>query len=68
MFPIAVFFDWLKGRNTGERRLTRAVVRGYMRSDARYSSAKAERVLGMTWRSFDTCVEDTIVAFEERAV
>ena len=68
LFPIAVFFDWLKGRNTGERRLTRAVVRGYMRSDARYSSAKAERVLGMTWRSFDTCVEDTIVAFEERAV
>ena len=67
LLPLAVFFDWLKGRKTGERRLTRAVVRGYMRGDARYSSAKAERVLGMTWRSLDACVEDTIRAFEERA-
>ena len=67
LLPLAVFFDWIKGMRSGERVLTRAVVRGYMRGDSLYSSQKAEQVLGMTWRSLDACVEDTIVAFEERA-
>ena len=67
LLPVAVFYDWLMGLRTGERTLTRAVVRGYMRGDSLYSSSKAERVLGMTWRSFDACVEDTIRAFEERS-
>ena len=67
LLPLAVLFDWIKGMRTGERVLTRAVVRGYMRGDSLYSSQKAEQVLGMTWRSLDDCVEDTISAFEERS-
>lgn len=67
LLPLAVLFDWIKGMRTGERVLTRAVVRGYMRGDSLYSSRKAEQVLGMTWRSLDDCVEDTISAFEERS-
>lgn len=66
LMPVAVLVDWLGGLRGRERRLTRSVVRGYMRGDARYDSTKAEQVLGMTWRSFDACVEDTIAAFEER--
>jgi dihydroflavonol-4-reductase len=66
LMPAAVVFDWFGGLRGKERRLTRSVVRGYMRGDACYDSSKAEQVLGMTWRSFDTCVEDTVSAFEGR--
>ena len=57
---VAVFQDWLGGKLGRKRYLTRAVVRNLMGGDTNYSSAKAEKVLGMTWEDFDTCIQDTV--------
>ena len=60
LVPVAVFQDWLGGKLGRKRYLTRAVARNLMGGDTNYSSAKAEKVLGMTWEDFDTCIQDTV--------
>ncbi len=63
LVPLAVFQDWLGGKFGRQRYLTRAVAKNMMGGDTNYSSAKAEKVLGMTWEDFDTCIQDTVDAF-----
>ena len=63
LIPLAVFQDWLGGKFGRQRYLTRAVAKNMMGGDTRYSSAKAENVLGMEWEDFDTCIQDTVDAF-----
>ena len=63
LVPVAVFQDWLGGLFGKNRYLTRAVARNLMTGDTNYSSEKAERVLGMQWEDFDTCIQDTVDAF-----
>jgi len=63
LIPVAVFQDWLGGLFGRQRYLTRAVARNMMGGDTDYSSAKAEKVLGMEWEDFDTCIQDTVDAF-----
>ncbi len=63
LVPVAVFQDWLGGLFGRQRYLTRAVARNMMGGDTDYSSAKAEKVLGMKWEDFDTCIQDTVDAF-----
>lgn len=63
LVPLAVFQDWLGGKFGRQRYLTRAVAKNMMGGDTNYSSAKAEKVLGMTWEDFDTCIQDTVDVF-----
>ncbi|MEC8398260.1 MAG: NAD-dependent epimerase/dehydratase family protein [Candidatus Thermoplasmatota archaeon] len=63
LIPLAVFQDWLGGKFGRQRYLTRAVAKNMMGGDTRYSSAKAENVLGMEWEDFDTCIQDTVDVF-----
>ena len=64
LVPVAVFQDWLGGRFGRQRYLTRAVARNMMGGDTNYSSTKAEVVLGMQWEDLDTCIQDTVDAFQ----
>lgn len=63
LLPVAVFQDWIGGLLGRPRYLTRRLAKSLMRGDSLYSSAKAERVLGMDWEDFDTCIQDTVDAF-----
>ena len=63
LVPLAVFQDWLGGIFGRQRYLTRAVAKNMMGGDTDYSSAKAEKVLGMNWEDFDTCIQDTVDVF-----
>ena len=63
LVPFAVFQDWLGGVFGKNRYLTRAVARNLMKGDTNYSSEKAEKVLGMQWEDFDTCIQDTVDVF-----
>ena len=63
LLSVAVLQDWLGGKFGRQRYLTRAVARNLMSGDTNYSSAKAEKVLGMDWEDFDTCIQDTVDAF-----
>lgn len=63
LLPIAVFQDWFGGLLGKQRYLTRAVVKSLKKGDTNYSSEKAERVLGMEWEGFDTCIKDTVDAY-----
>jgi hypothetical protein len=44
--------------------MTRRAVKGYFRGDSNLSSKKATEVLGMEWRSFDACINDTVREFK----
>jgi len=63
LVPLAVFQDWFGGLFGRQRYLTRAVAKNMMGGDTDYSSAKAEKVLGLAWEDFDTCIQDTVDAF-----
>ncbi|MCH1540636.1 MAG: NAD-dependent epimerase/dehydratase family protein [Candidatus Poseidonia sp.] len=63
LLPVAVFQDWVGGLFGKQRYLTRAVVKSLKKGDTNYSSEKAERVLGMKWEGFDTCIKDTVDAY-----
>ncbi|MEL0331009.1 MAG: NAD-dependent epimerase/dehydratase family protein [Candidatus Poseidoniales archaeon] len=63
LVPLAVFQDWLGGKFGRQRYLTRAVAKNMMGGDTDYSSAKAEKVLGLEWEDFDTCIQDTVDVF-----
>ena len=63
LLPMAVFQDWFGGLFGKKRYLTRAVMKSLKKGDTNYSSEKAERVLGMEWEGFDTCIRDTVDAY-----
>jgi len=63
LLPIVVFQDWFQGIFTGKRMLTRKAAKAFARGDSKYSSAKAEKELGMEWMSIDDCIRDTVEAY-----
>lgn len=63
LVPLAVFQDWLGSKLGRQRYLTRAVAKNMMGGDTNYSSTKAEKVLGLEWEDFDTCIQDTVDVF-----
>ena len=64
MIPVAIAQDWFMSLFGKDRTLTRSVVKGFLSGDSKYSSKKAENVLGLTdWEDFDTCIRDTAEMF-----
>ena len=61
---IVVFQDWAMSWFGAPRRMTRKAVKGYFRGDSNLSSKKATGILGMEWRSFDACINDTVREFK----
>ena len=64
LLPIVVFQDWLMGLFTGKRLLTRSAAKSFSKGDSKYSSKKAETDLGITWKSYDDCIHDTVEAYK----
>ena len=63
LLPVVVFQDWLMGMFTGKRLLTRSAAKSFSKGDSKYSSKKAENELGLTWKSYDDCIHDTVEAY-----
>ena len=64
LLPIVVFQDWFMGLFTGKRLLTRSAAKSFSKGDSKYSSKKAENELGITWKSYDDCIHDTVEAYK----
>lgn len=64
LLPIVVFQDWFMGLFTGKRLLTRSAAKSFSKGDSKYSSKKAETDLGITWKSYDDCIHDTVEAYK----
>ena len=63
MMPIVVFQDWLIGLFTGKRMITRSAAKAFTDGDSKYSNLKAENELGMTWKSYEEMIQDTVEAY-----
>lgn len=63
LLPVVVLQDWFMGLFTGKRLLTRSAAKSFSSGDAKYSSKKAEEELGLTWKSYDDCIHDTVEAY-----
>ena len=63
LLPIIVLQDWFMGIFSGKRLLTRSAAKSFSKGDSKYSSSKAEQELGMTWKSYDDCIHDTVEAY-----
>ena len=63
LLPIIVFQDWFMGIFSGKRLLTRSAAKSFSKGDSKYSSSKAEQELGITWKSYDDCIHDTVEAY-----
>lgn len=63
LLPVVVLQDWFMGLFTGKRLLTRSAAKSFSSGDAKYSSKKAEDELGLTWKSYDDCIHDTVEAY-----
>lgn len=63
LMPVVVLQDWFMGLFTGKRLLTRSAAKSFSRGDAKYSSLKVENELGITWKSYDDCIHDTVEAY-----
>jgi dihydroflavonol-4-reductase len=64
LLPIVVFQDWIMGIFTGKRLMTRSAAKSFSNGDSKYSSKKVEEDLGMTWKSFDDMIHDTVEAYK----
>ena len=64
LLPVVVFQDWLMGLFSGKRLLTRSAAKSFSKGDSKYSSKKAENELGITWKSYDDCIHDTVEAYK----
>jgi len=60
MMPIVVFQDWMMGIFTGKRMITRSAAKSFSKGDSKYSSAKAETELGMSWKTYEEMITDTV--------
>ena len=63
LLPLVVLQDWFMGLFTGKRLLTRSAAKSFSSGDSKYSSKKAEDELGLTWKSYDDCIHDTVEAY-----
>ena len=63
LLPAVVLQDWFMGLFTGKRLLTRSAAKSFSKGDSKYSSKKAEDELGLTWKSYDDCIHDTVEAY-----
>ena len=63
LLPVVVMQDWFMGLFTGKRLLTRSAAKSFSSGDSKYSSKKAEEELGLTWKSYDDCIHDTVEAY-----
>lgn len=63
LLPLVVLQDWFMGLFTGKRLLTRSAAKSFSSGDSKYSSKKAEEELGLTWKSYDDCIHDTVEAY-----
>ena len=64
LLPVVVFQDWFMGLFSGKRLLTRSAAKSFSKGDSKYSSKKAENELGITWKSYDDCIHDTVEAYK----
>ena len=64
LLPAVVFQDWFMGLFSGKRLLTRSPAKSFSKGDSKYSSKKAENELGITWKSYDDCIHDTVEAYK----
>ena len=64
MLPIAIFQDWFFGIFTKQRQLTRTVAKSFYKGDANYDSSRASEELGIQWHDVDTCIRDTVEAYQ----
>ena len=64
LLPVVVFQDWFMGLFSGKRFLTRSAAKSFSKGDSKYSSKKAENELGITWKSYDDCIHDTVEAYK----
>jgi len=64
LLPVVVFQDWFMGLFSGKRLLTRSAAKSFSKGDSKYSSKKAETDLGITWKSYDDCIHDTVEAYK----
>ncbi len=60
MMPAVVFQDWVMGIFTGKRMITRSAAKSFAKGDSKYSSKKAERELGIVWKTYDDMIRDTV--------
>jgi nucleoside-diphosphate-sugar epimerase len=65
MLPVVVMQDWFMGIFTKKRMITRAAAKSFSRGDSKYSSSKAEQDLGMTWKSYDEMIRDTVGEYDD---
>ena len=63
LLPLVVLQDWFMGLFTGKRLLTRSAAKSFSSGDSKYSSKKAEEELGLSWKSYDDCIHDTVEAY-----
>ena len=63
LLPAVVFQDWFMGVFSGKRLLTRSAAKSFSKGDSKYSSKKVENELGITWKSYDDCIHDTVEAY-----
>ena len=64
LLPAVVFQDWFMGLFSGKRLLTRSAAKSFSKGDSKYSSKKVENELGITWKSYDDCIHDTVEAYK----
>ena len=64
LLPVVVFQDWFMGLFSGKRLLTRAAAKSFSKGDSKYSRKTAENELGITWKSYDDCIHDTVEAYK----
>ena len=63
LLPVVVLQDWFMGLFTGKRLLTRSAAKSFSKGDSKYSNDKVESDLGITWKSYDDCIVDTVEAY-----
>lgn len=63
MMPVVVFQDWVMGLFTGKRMITWSAAKSFSKGDSRYSSSKAETDLGLSWKSYEDMIRDTVEAY-----
>ena len=64
MLPVVVMQDWFMGLFTKKRLMTRSAAKSFSYGDSKYSSSKAEKELGIKWKTYDDMIHDTVEAYK----
>ena len=64
MLPVVVMQDWFMGLFTKKRLMTRSAAKSFSNGDSKYSSSKAEKELGIKWKTYDDMIHDTVEAYK----